>query len=191
MTSFAFIVLCFVQVYVLQPTSGSCQVPCTPSNTPAHIFDYYWRDYVGIIPEDAIPGGKDKAGVTTYIGQVYIKDRELLPATIYPGCKTARASAYNKELQTEKNVKILCGRHLEKYKWKTTKNEETHLLTDCHLVVGGHEVGHNLNFGRVNHDGQVVVGKVFSNPLSNRGLWIPYNGQETHFLSYEILTYGC
>lgn len=34
-----------------------------------YIAGYYWRGYDRDIPEDALPGGKDKRGKTTYIGQ--------------------------------------------------------------------------------------------------------------------------
>lgn len=33
------------------------------------VLGYYWRDYNKDIPDDALPGGKDKRGKTTYIGQ--------------------------------------------------------------------------------------------------------------------------
>lgn len=38
---------------------------------------YYWREYTRDIPEDALPGGIDKRGKTTYIGQ-----------TLHNGCQT-------------------------------------------------------------------------------------------------------
>lgn len=166
--------------------------PCGTSNrTNGSYPDYYWRDYVGTIPLDAVAGGTDKAGKTTYIGQIFNKKFELLPATIYPGCKIARASAYNQFRESDTNVKILCSGRPQEFAWIPVKNEKAHLLTDCSFVLGGSEVEQPLNLGRVNYDGQLIIGKVFSFPLPNRGLYIPYNNKEVKFLSYEILTYGC
>ncbi|KAF5289368.1 hypothetical protein FQR65_LT11879 [Abscondita terminalis] len=160
-------------------------------NKPGTDYGYYWRDYVGHIPPDAVEGGLDKSGNPTYIGQVYTKQYELLPATIYSGCPFAVASAYNHRFEVDKNIKILCSNEQDKLAWVLTKNEETHLLFNCHMVIGGFEVGQTLNIGRVNHGGHTIIGKVFSYPLGNRGLWIPNNAHEANFLQYEILTYGC
>ncbi|KAK5646301.1 hypothetical protein RI129_004765 [Pyrocoelia pectoralis] len=160
-----------------------------PCNKPS--LGYYWRDYVGEIPYDAVPGGKDKSGLPTFIGQAYIKGFELLPATINAGSPTAIASAYNIMMPVNKNIKILCSNELEKFSWLVTKSEEAHLITNCHLVVGGSEVDQTLHIGRVNHDGQTVIGKVFSYRPGGKGLWIPYGGHEIHYTSYEILTYNC
>ncbi|KAF5287607.1 hypothetical protein FQA39_LY15810 [Lamprigera yunnana] len=152
---------------------------------------YYWRDYYGKIPSDAVQGGLDKQGNPTYIGQVYIKGFELLPATIYKESKKAVTSAYNIRMEVDKDIKILCSDEKEGFEWRATKNEETHLMVNCHLVVGGSEVGQTLNIGRVNSDGETIIGKVFSHPLLNRGLWVPQKSGAAHFLTYEILTYGC
>lgn len=63
-------------------------------------------------------------------------------------------------------------------------------MTDRHFVIGGTEIGHNLNIGRVNHGGRLLTGKIFSYPLSNRGLAVPYEGKPVVYQSYEILTYN-
>ncbi|KAK4877867.1 hypothetical protein RN001_010373 [Aquatica leii] len=133
----------------------SCNVSCNCSKNGTTL-GYYWKEYFGDIPHDAVKGGTDKNGNPTYIGQVYSKEYELLPATIYYGCLTATASAYNKRLEFAKNIKILCSHDQSTVSWVATKNEETPLLTNCHLVVGGSEVGQTLNIGRVNHNGRTV-----------------------------------
>ncbi|CAH1377330.1 unnamed protein product [Tenebrio molitor] len=43
----------------------------------------------------------------------------------------------------------------------------------------------------MNDETSPVVGKVFKHLHSNRGIWIPSNGGELNFLSYEILTSSC
>ncbi|KAK4886676.1 hypothetical protein RN001_002947 [Aquatica leii] len=150
--------------------------------------DYYWRDYVGIIPNDALPGGFDKSRARTYIGQILTKDL-LLPATIHNGSKTSVASANGETIYVDNFVKILCTRNRGRYRWVTTENSKTHLLTNFHLVIGGTEAGYVLNIGRVAHDMQVIVGKVFAHHTPYKGLTIPYNNTEITYQSYELLVY--
>lgn len=50
-------------------------------------INYYWRDYTGDIPKDAVPGGTDANGDTTYIGQGFVIDIGLIPGVIYPSQK--------------------------------------------------------------------------------------------------------
>ncbi|XP_044252882.1 uncharacterized protein LOC123003904 isoform X2 [Tribolium madens] len=69
--------------------------------------DYYWRDYHGVIPDDAIPAGKDTHGNTLYIGLAYIRGYELLPGTILPDEKVARTTAYAYVFNTKDNVKSI------------------------------------------------------------------------------------
>ncbi|KAF2897472.1 hypothetical protein ILUMI_08702 [Ignelater luminosus] len=179
--------LCVIYVTTIYGTT--CQA-CPQCFIKSNEFpDYYWREYVGIIPEDAVEGGTDQSGNPTYVGQAYFDHIGLLPAIIFPACRKAYTTAYFSELTTDKNIKILCSKHKENLEWIQTKSEETHLLTDRGLVVGGYEVGQTLNIGRLLYDGRVIIGKVFSHPLANKGLWIPYNERPMNFQSYEILTY--
>jgi hypothetical protein len=48
-------------------------------------LDYYWRDYYGKIPDDAVEGGKDIRGNPTYIGQAFVLHHGILIGQIYPG----------------------------------------------------------------------------------------------------------
>ncbi|KAK4877868.1 hypothetical protein RN001_010374 [Aquatica leii] len=188
MALFLTIVFCVL----LKISSGfCCKTPCNCNNNNK-TFDYYWRDYFGNIPYDAVQGGIDKNGNPSYIGQVYSKNHaSLLPATIYSGCLSARASVNGAPIELDDSIKILCSNKKNKLAWIPTQNNKTSLLINCHLVVGGFESEHILNIGRVTHNGQVVIGKVFSYPLWNSGLWIPDNNSTTNFLVYEILTYNC
>lgn len=45
-------------------------------------MEFYWRKYTGTIPSDAISGGKDREGKTTYIGQASLKNGPLIPGQI-------------------------------------------------------------------------------------------------------------
>ncbi|KAK4886675.1 hypothetical protein RN001_002946 [Aquatica leii] len=171
-------------------TKSSCRSNVTPKNVTFKkvIPDYYWREYLGVIPDDAFPGGSDKSGAHTYIGQMFTKGL-LLPATIYQGSQTALASAGGISIRQENFVKILCTQSPGRYRWIPTENSKIHLLTDVHLVIGGTEAGYVLNIGRVNHEMNVVIGKIFADHTLHKGLKIPYNNQEITYQSYEVLVY--
>jgi hypothetical protein len=49
--------------------------------------DYYWREYTGVIPRDAIAGGANINGEQIYIGQAYVKNSGFIPAQINAGVK--------------------------------------------------------------------------------------------------------
>lgn len=68
----------------------------------------------------------------------------------------------------------------------------SHMLTHCDQVIGGTEINQVLTIGRVNHQGSIVIGKVFANHLSNKGLWIPDgNGKPANYLNFQLLSYNC
>jgi hypothetical protein len=49
--------------------------------------DYYWREYTGIIPRDAVAGGANINREQVYIGQAYVKNHGLITAQINAGVK--------------------------------------------------------------------------------------------------------
>jgi hypothetical protein len=49
--------------------------------------DYYWREYTGIIPRDAVAGGPNINSKQVYIGQAYVKNSGFIPAQINAGVK--------------------------------------------------------------------------------------------------------
>lgn len=153
------------------------------------IRDYYWREYLGVIPSDAIPGGFDKTNQRTYIGQMFDSRFGLLPSTIYKGSKHLLASGGGSSFTADTFVKILCSPNHNRYKWIPTENSKSHLLVDYHLVIGGNEAGYVLNIGRVNHESEIILGKVFGHNTPYRGLSIPYKSKESIYQSYEILVY--
>lgn len=66
------------------------------------------------------------------------------------------------------------------------------MLTECDQVIGGTEIGQVLTIGRVNLQGSVIIGKVFANHLTNKGLWIASgDGGPANYLSFELLNYNC
>lgn len=66
-----------------------------------------------------------------------------------------------------------------------------HLLTNCHLVVGGTETETILYIGRVNHEMEIQVGKIYPSFSQYKGLAIPHSGKEAHYNSFEVLAYNC
>ncbi|KAF2887736.1 hypothetical protein ILUMI_18437 [Ignelater luminosus] len=188
-----FVSATIVQLFVVHLTTvfGSCSAPSPHVVNSNQIPDYYWKEYIGIIPQDAVEGGTDAVGNPTYVGQAYIQKYELLPGFITIGCKTLTTVAYALELTPNENVKILCARDKRKFEWVPTKKEDLHMLIGRHFVVGGSEVGKTLYIGRVHYENRIIVGKFFNSvPLVNYGLAIPYQGKPVNFNSFEVLTYN-
>ncbi|KAK4874547.1 hypothetical protein RN001_013907 [Aquatica leii] len=134
--------------------------------------EYYWKEFRGEVPEDAIEGGKSVNGQPIYIGQVLYFDK-LLPAKIYKNDDKAYF-AWNHEQSTTNNIKILCSLKPERFKWIPTKKDEIHLLTNFHVICGGTEPNHNLYIGRALYKSETLVGKVRTGekPAQNSGLSI-------------------
>ncbi|XP_063913026.1 uncharacterized protein LOC135129710 [Zophobas morio] len=152
-------------------------------------FDYYWRDYNGEIPDDAVPAGYDKNLERTYVGQLLVLNHGLLTTRIYKGIKSVTASKQGIHTSCEA-VKILCSQHLEKFVWLPAKACTLHTdIIGKHLVVGGYENGKLLNIGRGSYQEEVIVGKVCSYNIGNASLYFPYKNQELNMDSYEILVF--
>jgi hypothetical protein len=70
--------------------------------------EYYWKEYAGVIPPDALPGGRDLDGRNTYIGQAYIHGHGLYVAQIFPGKNELDVPCYGvKKADKDIKVKIL------------------------------------------------------------------------------------
>lgn len=68
------------------------------------LIGYYWVDYNGgDMPENALTVLSDSSD---YVGQVYSKKYELLPATVRTSAPFASYNAYNKEFNTNQNIKV-------------------------------------------------------------------------------------
>lgn len=63
-------------------------------------LEFFWKDYTGLIPSEALPGGIDKTGNKTYIAQLSIvaeynyqsSNIHTLPATLLRGARSAEAA---------------------------------------------------------------------------------------------------
>lgn len=58
-----------------------------------YYLGYYWKDYDGTIPEDAVSAGEDLNGIF-YIGQAYIHNYGLMLGTIISGKKEIIVPCY-------------------------------------------------------------------------------------------------
>ncbi|EFA02201.1 hypothetical protein TcasGA2_TC007858 [Tribolium castaneum] len=151
--------------------------------------DYYWRDYHGKIPADAIVGGRDSRGYPTYIGQAFVRCHGILIGQIYPGQKTITTSKEGIHV-TDVYNRILCSGHKENFSWVPGNAATLHLTTiNKHLVSGGTEWGKVLNIGRVKYQGELIVGKVCSGTIGKAKLYFPYKGEEIESDTYEVLAY--
>ncbi|KAG5898897.1 hypothetical protein JTB14_000145 [Gonioctena quinquepunctata] len=144
--------------------------------------DYYWLDY---------NGGKMHANAlkidandpnSAYVGQVYTKEYELLPATVRQTPPFATFNAYNKELSSHQNIKVLCSQYKENFIWVKTTAQAGRTLTN--LVIGGTELGGYQYFGRIYRNGRAVLGKL------GGALALPLLGHEEYvYDNIEVLTY--
>ncbi|KAB0793970.1 hypothetical protein PPYR_13590 [Photinus pyralis] len=154
--------------------------------------DFYWRDYFGEIPSDALGGGYDKAGNPAYIGQLFNHKDGLLPAMIYEGDQSLYATVRNAPLTQQKYGKILCSHNPCKYKWIPTDTSKVQSLFSNYTVIsGGYENAINIDLyiGRIHYDLEIRIGKVIVGINSVNGIHIPFGKSYVHFKSYEILVY--
>ncbi|RZC38604.1 DUF3421 domain containing protein, partial [Asbolus verrucosus] len=150
--------------------------------------DYYWQDYDGCIPTDAIVGGQDSNGTNIYIGQVYVRSKGLMVAQINVG-DTEVYAAINGIQKVDSNIKILCGNQ-ENFYWMESNCTVLHdMLENRTAVLGGHEdYEGDINIGRVEYEGETRIGKVNTFQLNGDSFFFFNNdGEEKLLKSYEIL----
>lgn len=68
-----------------------------------HFYDYFWREYNGEIPNDAIIGGISSNGDNIYIGQAYVHNYGLIPGQIRPKIDEIVAIEYGIHRTTKYN----------------------------------------------------------------------------------------
>jgi hypothetical protein len=152
--------------------------------------NYYWREYVGRVPEDAIVAGKTAADKNVYIGQGYLKNAGLIVGSIYPGVKEVHVP-YAGDKKLDKYVKILCGPQ-ENFYWMLANYTNLHLkVIDKHAVIGGHQDADGyMNIGRISHGGDIIVGKISSFWPGKAHFYFIDNGSEKYVDSYQVLMYN-
>ncbi|KAK5640391.1 hypothetical protein RI129_011202 [Pyrocoelia pectoralis] len=149
---------------------------------------YYWREFDGIIPPDALPAGLDVYNKPIYIGQA-LYENLLIPAKIYHNDNTAYFEYGGKELTTKLNVKILCTDEPDQFEWIKTNNSHIREITDRFLVQGGYHPSSSTYIGRIRTDGEVLIGKVLADNTASEGLHVTQKGTARSFSSFEVLSY--
>ncbi|GJQ78247.1 hypothetical protein Trydic_g2575 [Trypoxylus dichotomus] len=164
--------------YKAHPTTPRLLIAATGKGN----HHYYWRDYWGEIPHDAI----SYAGI--YVAQ--IPNNGILPAGLYPETKEAITEVFEHKVVETKSIKVLCDPNSENFYWEYTTRDK---LTDenlDNLVVGGIEAGSYLYIGKIFHEGEWKICKVFPKSSGIRGLrgWYRNN---SHFVAddFQILKY--
>ncbi|XP_060529306.1 uncharacterized protein LOC132703822 [Cylas formicarius] len=153
--------------------------------------DYYWKDYTGKVPEDAVPGGTDMNQEKVYIGQAFLQKEGIFPTTIYPGDKTVYVP-WKGAKKSQEFIQILCSRYPDSdaFKWTSANKTHLHLTTvNDHLIRGGIEDQKWLFIGRVKYQGQIVIGKVLQGNVGNAIMYFAHDGNEHNAPSYEVLKF--
>ncbi|KAK5641151.1 hypothetical protein RI129_009698 [Pyrocoelia pectoralis] len=120
---------------------------------------YYWRHYTDHVPKDALPGGKDMKGETTYIGQALYRSI-LIPGQFIVGDRKLYFEWGDAERVTSDNIKILCTKHPEQFEWIRTTTEAVGNIPDKNFILGGFESDFTVYIGRVAIDNTLAIGKV-------------------------------
>jgi hypothetical protein len=173
------------------------------SNSPLHLLlflliplasctdaNYYWREYAGNIPPDALVGGADINGENVYMGQAYVKNSGLIPVQIKAGVKEVYAPMKGAQ-KVDRYIKILCGA-LEDFAWVPTNATDLHLeLLNRQVVTGGHEdeTG-RVVVGRIGFDGGTQIGKINTFPVGKSYFrWVDVHKKEREVTTYDVLVY--
>ncbi|KAJ8950639.1 hypothetical protein NQ318_010838 [Aromia moschata] len=161
--------------------------------------DFYWREFEGVIPTDAISFGySDFVQKQLYIGQAYIHNYGLMIGKIYNGAKQITVPCYGTKT-TNTAIKILCAQDSRKYYWLSTTNEtySTDTANKC-PVLGGYDetipdhtnLTHGvLHIGRINYLDDYVTGNIAAYheyPL----FYYVLNNVEKNSAVYEVLMYS-
>ncbi|KAF5292708.1 hypothetical protein FQR65_LT11176 [Abscondita terminalis] len=148
---------------------------------------YYWRDFDGVVPNDALPAGLDPRGRPTYIGQV-LYGNKLIPGKIYENDPHVYFQYKQQALQEDENIKIFCTQSPDLFEWYPTKASEIPMTTNKFFVKGGYEPGSFTIVGRVHTVGETSVGKVICLDIECLGLYIAKDGKGLLFeKSFELL----
>ncbi|KAJ8968744.1 hypothetical protein NQ317_004448 [Molorchus minor] len=133
--------------------------------------DFYWRDYTGNIPIDAVEGGPyySTSGEITrsYIGQGYVHGFGLMIGRITAGNPYINVACYGVKTVTE-NIKILCAQDKSKYYWVSTTSATyaKDTLNKC-PVLGGYDYTLLETANLTDGDGKLVVGRSSADPNNN------------------------
>ncbi|KAF2879113.1 hypothetical protein ILUMI_27061 [Ignelater luminosus] len=154
------------------------------------VEDYYWADYKGIIPEDALSAGYIPANETTYYIAEVLHKNSLVPGEIHDSDKKAYYEWANERLEATGNVKIFCTKRPQMFQWIQTTNEDFKTLIEGNLVLGKYESDTRIYIGRKQIANNVVIGKVHVVLPDLKGIFYYLFGEDVFFsYSFEVLSY--
>ncbi|KAK4316863.1 hypothetical protein Pmani_012020 [Petrolisthes manimaculis] len=104
----------------------------------------------------------------------------LIPGVVMPGT-TSCLIPWGGQAVAKMDYFVLCNPGGVELVWQRANNGE---VPRGALQGGYSETGEKLYFGRLNHGGILLSGKVHP---SHRVCYVPYNGQEVQNSSYEVL----
>ncbi|KAK9503859.1 hypothetical protein O3M35_010327 [Rhynocoris fuscipes] len=145
---------------------------------PSHCMGTFrWQtSYGGSVPPDAVHAGSDLNGGPIYAGRAF-HEGDLLPAKVTPAHGCAYIS-YAGEEHRKMEYEVLCSNHVA---WKFC---EGGAVPPEAIRIGNTASGEHLFMGRTMVDGTLTPGKVHP---SHGCLYVPYDGRELRFSSYEVL----
>jgi len=149
---------------------------------------YYWKDFNDAIPKDALQGGTNSNGKTTYIGQV-LHANQLIPAKIDPEQNKVYYEWGYKEYEATDNIKILCTKHPERFEWVNTGNGHIQNITDKNLLKGGYEAQAKIYIGRKQLENELAIGKIISTKIQST-LNTTKNGIGYQHVDFQVLAYN-
>ncbi|KAJ8970140.1 hypothetical protein NQ314_001369 [Rhamnusium bicolor] len=158
--------------------------------------DFYWRDYDGSIPSDAIPAENNSKGLS-YIGQAYIHNYGLFLGKIIPGNLEISVPCYGVK-KINVIIKILCAADKSKYYWISTNRARYRDDTfDKCPVLGGYDQKAKINrklgtlhVGRTRIEGNVIIGNIAAYDPIHPFFYYPLNDTEIRASEYDVLIYS-
>ncbi|KAF2890419.1 hypothetical protein ILUMI_15754, partial [Ignelater luminosus] len=150
---------------------------------------YYWKDYDGTVPKDALFGGIDKRGRPMYLARTLFEDK-LISGKVFADENYIHFGWFDEKKLTQ-NIKILCTKNTNNFEWIPTRLNDITRLTGKLVVIGGFQSGHITYIGRISSNRETNVGKVICNEKDCQGLYVTKDGKEIHHtnVDLEVLSY--
>ncbi|KAK4874965.1 hypothetical protein RN001_014325 [Aquatica leii] len=151
---------------------------------------YYWRHYTDHVPKDALPGGRDIKGETTYVGQAIYRSI-LIPGQFIVSDRKLYFEWGDAERVTDRNIKILCTKHPEQFEWIRTTTEGIKTIPNKNFILGGFESDFTVYIGRVAIGNTLAIGKVIVSNQHSRGFHTTcrQNASFVRAQEFEVLNY--
>ncbi|XP_050323693.1 natterin-4-like [Bactrocera neohumeralis] len=129
-----------------------------------------------LVPPGAFVGGRDCDGSPIYVGRSFHR-KDNLPAKVIPSKGCAYVCWRGEEIK-KRQYEVLVG---DGYEWVTSRGGSV----PRNAVPGGTtRHGEPLYIGRCSYHNSLTVGKIHP---SHGCLYIPFDGKELRFHSYEVL----